>query len=73
MDLATKSRMGWRARLGRGRWRIVVALAVIGPIGVVGTVVPSQVASADTATVATAPQFPVVVLGDGNSDTDMAR
>jgi alpha-tubulin suppressor-like RCC1 family protein len=69
MDLATKSRMGWRARLGRGRWRIVVALAVIGPIGVVGTVVPTQVASADTATVATAPQFPVVVLGDGNSDT----
>jgi len=75
MDLAAQRRSGWRAgrggwraRLGQARWRIVVALAVGGPIGVLGTVVPSQVASADTATVATAPQFPEVVLGDGNTD-----
>jgi alpha-tubulin suppressor-like RCC1 family protein len=45
-----------------------VALAVIGPIGVLSTVVPTRVASADTATVATAPQFPQVVVGDGNTD-----
>jgi len=68
MDVTAKSRIGWRARLGRARWRIVMAVAVIGPIGVLGTVVPTEVASADTATVATAPQFPEVVLGDGNTD-----
>jgi alpha-tubulin suppressor-like RCC1 family protein len=68
MDLAVQRRSGWLARLGGARWRIAVVLAVIGPIGILGTVVPTQVASADTATVVTGPQFPEVVLSDGNTD-----